>query len=303
MLATGEKFTIGRWDVWTGGEARGCRRGTLDDGRWDGGEARRLSPRDGGRWTGDEMGKRKTFDPGEMPRVRQNTRPLDNNCREMQIGDKHVSLFLLGNAPRPVIWVHMPAPAAAETAALLAGEDLVLADVDGVDWERELSPWPADHAFKGGRDFSGGADDYLGTLLGSIIPGAESALGETPLWRGIAGYSLAGLFAVYAAWRTTAFSAFASVSGSLWFDGFVPYLAQNEPAALPRAAFFSLGTLEKNTRSTRLAAVEDRTAEAAERLRGLGTLTAFEKNEGGHFSQPEARVAAGLRWLLRNTRG
>ena len=36
---------------------------------------------------------------------------------------------------------------------------------------------------------------------------------------GIAGYSLAGLFALYALYKTDAFTRVASMSGSLWFPG------------------------------------------------------------------------------------
>lgn len=243
--------------------------------------------------------RRRSFDPREMPRVRNGADETEILRLELETGGKKVALLPLGKAPRPIVWAHMPGAAAAETAQLLAGENLVFAAVTDADWERELSPWKAGHAFKGGRDFGGGADAYLAALTGEIISEAEAALGETPLWRGVAGYSLAGLFAVWAAWKTDVFSRFASVSGSLWYDGFTDYLNQNTPAAAVEKAYFSLGSLEKNTKNARLAVVEDCTAEAAARLRALGCETIFEQNEGGHFSGAGERVARGIRWLLQ----
>ena len=245
-----------------------------------------------------EPAKKKTFDPREMPRVRAGTESAAAGTA-LTAGGRQVLLLPLGRAPRPFVWVHMPAEAACETAGLLAGKNLVLAAVTDADWERELSPWPAPRAFKGGREFSGGADEYLAALTAGIVPAAEAALGETPLWRGIAGYSLAGLFAVYAAWKTAAFSRFASVSGSLWYDGFLDFLGAGAPASVPVRAYFSLGDLEKNTKNARLARVEDCTALAAEHFAALGSETVFEKNAGGHFVDAEARAARGIGWLTR----
>ena len=49
---------------------------------------------------------------------------------------------------------------------------------------------------------TGGADDYLQLLTKEIIPTAEKEVGGVPRWRGIAGHSLAGLFALYSIYRT-----------------------------------------------------------------------------------------------------
>ena len=62
--------------------------------------------------------------------------------------------------------------------------------IGGVDWDRDLSPWPAEKVFRGGDDFSGGAEDFLHTLLTKIVPAAEGDL--SPAWRGLFGYSRGG---------------------------------------------------------------------------------------------------------------
>ena len=65
--------------------------------------------------------------------------------------------------------------------------------------------------------FGGQAADFLDELLNQIIPQVESSLPQPPTWRGIAGYSLAGLFALWSLWQTDAFDRAASASGRYGF--------------------------------------------------------------------------------------
>lgn len=71
---------------------------------------------------------------------------------------------------------------------------------------------------------TGGADDYPRLLTEESIPSAEKESNGVSLWRGLAGHSLAGLFALYAIYQTDLFSGVGSVSGSLWFSGINEYL-------------------------------------------------------------------------------
>lgn len=57
---------------------------------------------------------------------------------------------------------------------------------------------------------------------------------------GITGYSLAGLFAVYAIYRTDVFSG-GCMSGSVWFPGFKEYIFSRELKRRPDCIYFSLG--------------------------------------------------------------
>lgn len=88
------------------------------------------------------------------------------------------------------------------------------------DWQREMSPWPAAALSKDAEDFSGGADVYLENLLSTILPWATERIHGKASFIGIAGYSLAGLFALYAMYKTDVFSRVAGMSGSFWFPGF-----------------------------------------------------------------------------------
>ena len=94
--------------------------------------------------------------------------------------------------------------------------DFALAAISVLNWNRDLSPWETP-GIRNNRYSFGGADEYISQLTGKIMPEILSKLPGTPEFTAIAGYSLAGLFALYAAYRTDVFSRVASVSGSLWF--------------------------------------------------------------------------------------
>ena len=181
------------------------------------------------------------------------------------------------------------------TAALLS-DGLVLVSVDEPDWEYAFTPWPAPRVFKKAADFGGGAADCLAWLV-KILPEIEGRLNLRPRWRGMAGYSLAGLFAAWSAYQTSPFSRTACVSGSLWFDGWTEFAAANAMPSPPQRAYFSIGSGEKNSRNPRMAAVEDNMRFTEKLWRGRGIQTAFALNEGGHFDRVAQRMAAAVGWL------
>lgn len=181
----------------------------------------------------------------------------------------------------------------AEDIAARLPEDVGAAFVGGIDWNGDLSPWAAPKAFKGEKDFSGGAEAFLNRLTGRVVPEISNQMQSgAPMI--LAGYSLAGLFAAWAATKTGRFQAMASISGSLWFDGFQEYL-QHHPF-LCRAAYFSVGDKEKNTRSARMAVVEENTKKAAEKAALDGCETIFTLNPGNHFKDAAKRMADGVIW-------
>lgn len=215
------------------------------------------------------------------------------------LGNRSVTLYRTPycRADSPAVYTHLPPHEAAPLADLLAAHALLLVAVDEPDWEAHFSPWPAPKAFKGSADFSGSADAYLRTLTQEIVPAAEAAAGSVPQWRGLAGYSLAGLLSVYAPYQTDLFSRTASVSGSLWFDGLADFL-QHKPPTLPERAYFSVGDREKNSKNPRLACVETRTQAAQQLMQARGASSIFELNPGGHFEHVPARMARAVEWLL-----
>lgn len=198
----------------------------------------------------------------------------------------------------PVVYTHLSAEAAEAVASLLGDACVVLVAIDRVDWNAELSPWPAPRAFRGEIDFTGGAASYLTELIHQIIPAVEASIGYSPSSRAIVGYSMAGLFAVYALYHTDQFNRAASISGSLWYDGFINDITENRPLKLPERVYFSLGNRESQVRNQRLARVERCTAEAEKLMRALGSKTIFEMNPGNHFAEVSERITKGILWLV-----
>lgn len=127
--------------------------------------------------------------------------------------------------------------------------DFTLVTISGLNWEAELSPWAAGDLFKYSEMFTGGADAYLKLLTQEIMPQAESMLFGKIAWRGLAGYSLAGLFTVYALYKTDLFSRAASMSGSLWYPGFKDFALQSAICKTPQHLYFSLGDKEARARN------------------------------------------------------
>ena len=168
--------------------------------------------------------------------------------------------------------------------------------IEGVDWNRDLSPWAARKVFRGGEDFSGEANAFLQTLLTELIPAAEAGL--SPAWRAVFGYSLAGLFSLWAMTQTDVFARCASVSGSLWFDGFVDYLAAHPLLGAPERVYLSLGDREEQAKNPRMQRARTATEAAQAVIEAQGVPCAFELNPGGHFQDVPARQRRAVLALL-----
>ena len=167
------------------------------------------------------------------------------------------------------------------------------------DWNSALSPWKAPAVFKGEGDFGCGADEYVAELVNEIVPAACAEYGLKPRAIYIAGYSMAGLFALYSLYKTDFFAGCASCSGSLWFPGFYEFASEHEFASSPSKIYLSLGDREAKTKNPVMATVEDKTRGIAERYKAKGYDVRFEMNQGGHFNDPELRTAKGIAWVIK----
>lgn len=178
---------------------------------------------------------------------------------------------------------------------------IALVAVAPKSWDNYLTPWPCPPVFRGGRPYEGFALLQLDLLEREIIPQAEALLaqhGIVPSFSALAGYSLAGLFAAWAATQSGAFERVASISGSLWYPDFVKYVAGNRPRPAVQRAYFSLGDAESHTRNRAMRPVLENTRQVAERFEQAGVVTRFELNPGNHFMDEDLRTARGIRWLL-----
>ena len=112
----------------------------------------------------------------------------------------------------------------------------------------------------------------------------------------IGGYSLAGLFALWAVYQTDVFKGAAAASPSVWFPGFVEYMRGNR--ILTGSVYLSLGDREEKTRNPVMAAVGERIREAYTLLKDRGINTTLEWNQGNHFWDADIRTAKAFAWVM-----
>ena len=218
------------------------------------------------------------------------------------IAEKGVDIFPSTETTAPTIYLNTfsgEGQKIYEAARAANYPQFALVAISDLAWNHDMAPWDSPAAFKNGEPFTGGAGETLHLLVEEIMPKAEKELPRAPEWRGIAGYSLAGLFALYAIYQTDVFTRVGCISGSLWFPGFLEYVFTHEPKRRPGCLYFSLGDKEAKTRNPALQTVQENTKAVQAFYRKKGIVTMFQMNRGNHFIQGAERVADGMKWLLK----
>ena len=180
--------------------------------------------------------------------------------------------------------------------------DFILVAISNISWNNDLSPWECQPLYKNDNSYEGKADQYLEFIVTQVIPQVENniknKLNKQIQYWAIAGYSLAGLFALYSGYRTNIFKRIVSASGSLWYPNFIEYVKSNKISQDVNKIYFSLGNKEKNTKIELLKSVEERTKEIQTFL-GETITTIYEENPGNHFQDTTLRMAKGINWILK----
>lgn len=182
----------------------------------------------------------------------------------------------------------------AHIAELSGKRDFCLKAVKVDSWNSDLSPWKAPAVF-GNEDFGEGAASTLEYLLREVIPGIAPGENGKKLYMG--GYSLAGLFALWAGYQTDLFDGIAAASPSIWFPGFTDYMRLNSIHA--DAVYLSLGDREERTRNPVMSQVGNKIREAESILREAGIRCTLEWNKGNHFKDADLRTAKAFAWLMQ----
>ena len=178
----------------------------------------------------------------------------------------------------------------------LCQEDFLLACCKVRNWNQDLSPWAAAPVF-GNEPFGDGAEATLDHILHAMIPEIDDGAAPTDKTYYIGGYSLAALFALWAAYQTDLFCGIAAASPSMWFPGFLDYMKSNEIHT--GNVYLSLGDKEDKTRNPVMATVGDCIHEAHAYLQTIpGVRSTLEWNQGNHFREPDLRTAKGFAWVL-----
>lgn len=168
---------------------------------------------------------------------------------------------------------------------------------DTVEWAKALMPWH-DEAVSRDEEVGMHAQDTLVYIEESLVPWLHERFGKLPCI--IGGYSLGGLFALWAARQSTAFGAVAAASPSLWIKGWADFADSHSLNA--QLAYVSLGNREEHCRNQRMARIGDCVRHEHMTLTTqLGTsATTLEWNSGGHFGNEPERTARAFVWCMDN---
>ncbi len=166
------------------------------------------------------------------------------------------------------------------------------------DWNSELSPWETPPAF-GNKSFGSGATETLEFIESGFIPTVKERYNlDNDIKFILGGYSLAGLFSLWSAYKSNIFSGIAAASPSVWFNGWEEFMNNNTP--LSNAIYLSLGDTEEKTKNKVMSAVGDNIRKQEELLKNDKINTILEWNKGGHFSNSDLRVAKAFTWCIEN---
>ena len=202
-----------------------------------------------------------------------------------------------GNAgdTSPVIYVIDSPDHPAGLAAMARGRAATVVSVPVRTWNDALTPWEAAALRRGAPRFGGKAAATLTELRETVVPLVEAQTGaRRPAHRAICGYSLGGLFALYAFTGDRIFSACACLSGSLWYEGFVDYLRDLPFDGTGKHAFFSLGKKEPKAGAPIMRGVQDNMEACAEILRERGCEATCSLGPGSHMQHHRERFETGL---------
>jgi len=188
-----------------------------------------------------------------------------------------------------------------EVAAIAqSAHHFLFAAIPVESWNDALSPWEAP-AVWGKESFGGNAADTLRFLTEQVIPTLKQ---QYPLPENVkiilGGYSLAGLFALWASTQTALFSGVAAASPSVWFPGWMEFEQQHPIQA--QCIYLSLGDKEEHTKNAVMAAVGDNIRALHRELAGRSKDCTLEWNSGGHFKDTDLRTARAFRWVMEHIR-
>lgn len=174
-------------------------------------------------------------------------------------------------------------------------QDTTIVIITGMDWQNVFSPWPAPGVPKSSPDFKGQSPEFLHLLQSSLIPQIEATLQIDPAAeRNLVGVSMSGLFALWQWMQCDTFRSIASLSGSFWYEGFIPWIKQISIPRKTGKAYFLLGDQESHSNVKAFNTVGQNTAIIITLLTSNDITTEFQSVPGNHFSHPLPRLEKAL---------
>ncbi len=184
----------------------------------------------------------------------------------------------------------------ADLIAQATGVPFVLAAFQVFDWDLDLTPWH-DDAINRSPEVGTKTPETLRYITESLLPTLVKEYGNIPVILG--GYSLGGLFALWASTQTDRFAAIAAASPSLWIKDWMDF-AKAHPVKAGKV-YLSLGDQEEHVKNRAIARVGDSVRGEYELLKntlGKDNCT-LVWNPGNHFQDGDKRLAAAFSWCVK----
>ncbi len=172
-----------------------------------------------------------------------------------------------------------------------------IAVISGVDWDNDMTPWPAKRVTAGSDDFKGLAKEFFVTLTTGIIPQIESTFGLTNAERTLFGISLSGLFSLWQWNMSDLFHNIVSISGSFWYDGFLEWFDKQDYSKHNGTAIFLLGDKECKSNIKEFSTVETATNAIVRHLESQNIDTSLTMVPGNHYQFKIERLTLGFKLI------
>lgn len=208
----------------------------------------------------------------------------------MELGGRTYHIFG-SNSPVVFLGINQGEHDFAQKIYSLRKSEYTLVAFEVSNWNSDFSPWKSPAVF-GNEAFCGNGKatlEWLEKLINTLDLSEEKY---------IAGYSLAGLFALWSFYESGLFDGAVSCSGSLWFPDWLNYL-QSKKAKQDSRIYLSLGDKEELTKNPVMSTVGSATRKTLEYMQSNISDCILEWNKGGHFKDPDIRTATGINWILR----
>lgn len=183
----------------------------------------------------------------------------------------------------------------ADKIAELSPAPFVLATIELADWIVDLMPWLDANI---SRELEAGkhAQETLEYVLLSLVPELQHRFGPLPVILG--GYSLGGLFSLWASAQSDSFKAVAAASPSVWIKDWIPFARKHTPMA--DFIYLSLGDKEEHVRNQAIARVGEclREQYALLQKQFAPDHCTLVWEPGHHFNDNEGRLARAFAWCM-----
>ena len=225
-------------------------------------------------------------------------------AKQVQIGDRSCRIYGADCAEYLLLQMtdehELQSMESEVTAIAQSAHHFLFAAIPVESWNDALSPWEAPAIWEK-QGFSGDATDTLRFLTEQVMPTLKQQFELSENVKIIlGGYSLAGLFALWASTQTNLFYGVAAASPSVWFPGWMEFEQQHPTQT--QHIYLSLGDKEEHTKNIVMAAVGDNIRTLHSRLTARGVDCTLEWNSGGHFKDADLRTAKAFQWVMEESR-